>query len=391
MLLGLSAYTNIPSAVTPPPLLSKEEMDLAARNTTSTDAVGVCMTVDAQVGQCSNATSQSMQIRVSSVVAVSPGTNPVDPPSATSAAILRSPFKTVKKPRPSFSDGEFVQGSSLSQLQPQVARRSSMSRPKSPDKDTGATKESSRPQPEPKLKQGLKREDSVSSITPAQKKLRLSEGVDRDTDQGPRRKQRPHKTSSSAKEKITIDKSRSRSRSCLKSKPSEEDIRTQVARICDEPRLRNDSEPSTTKAEIFSTTPALLDPEQVELTGMLVEALATSRASSMDPLALHTAIVQTHPHLKTKHNKKEWLNLIPAMLEAGRERCGMFEKVQSSGTDGAKQARWFYVSERDEDRERAELLEELMPKQKRNETKKFKKYYYAPLQKVSRWDSEDAI
>ncbi|KAG2355000.1 hypothetical protein BDR07DRAFT_1242354, partial [Suillus spraguei] len=128
-----------------------------------------------------------------------------------------------------------------------------------------------------------------------------------------------------------------------------------------------------------------------ELTGMLVEALAMSRASSMDPLALRTTITQTHPHLKTKYNKKEWLNLIPTMLEAGRERCGMFEKVSSSGTDGEKQARWFYVSERDEDRERAELLKELMPKQKRNETKKFKQYYYAPLQKVSRWESEDTI
>lgn len=393
-LLGLSAYTNIPSAVTPPPHLSKEEMGLAARNTsrntTSTGVAGVRMIVDAQVGQSDSATSQSMQNRVSSVAAVSPGTNSVDPP-ATSATTPHSPLITVKKPRPSFSDGEFVQGSSVSRPQPQIARRSSMSRPKSPDKDTGATKESSRPRPESKLRQGLKREDSVSSVAPAQKKPRLSEDVDRDTDQGPRRKQRPHKCSSSAKAKITVGKSQLRSRSCLKSKPSEEDLRTQVARICDEPRLRNGSDPSTTKAESSPTTSVPLDPEQVELTGMLVEALATSRASSMDPLALHTAITQTHPHLKTKHNKKEWLDLIPAMLEVGRERCGMFEKVQSSGTDGAKQARWFYVSERDEDRERAELLQELMPKQKRNETKKFKKYYYAPLQKVSRWESEDAI
>jgi hypothetical protein len=94
-----------------------------------------------------------------------------------------------------------------------------MSRPKSLDKDTGASKESSRPRPEPKLKQGLKREDSVSSVAPAQKKA----------------------------------------------------------------RLRNGSDPSTTKAESSPTTPVPLDPEQVELTGMLVEALATSRASSMDP------------------------------------------------------------------------------------------------------------
>ncbi|KAG2039742.1 hypothetical protein BDR03DRAFT_951096 [Suillus americanus] len=383
-LLGLSAYTNIPSVVTPPPYLSEEEMGISARNTTSSGVV------DTQVGQCDNATSQLMPIRVSSVAAVSAGTNLVDPLLATFTAIPHSPLKTVKKPRPSFSDGEFVQGSSVSQPQSQTARRSSMSRPNSPDKGVGLTKESSS-QPERKLKQGLKREDSVSSVAPAQKKLRLSEDVDRDADQGPRRKQRQHKTSSSAKEKITVGKSRSRSRSCLKSKPSEEDLRTQVTRICDEPQSRNGSEPSTTKAENSSTAPPLLDPEQVELIGMLVEALATSRASSMDPLALHTAITKTHPHLTTKHNKKEWLNIIPAMLEAGRERCGMFEKVQSSGTNGAKQARWFYVSERDEDRERAELLEELMPKQKRNETKKFKKYYYPPLQKVSRWDSEDAI
>ncbi|KAG2154459.1 uncharacterized protein EDB93DRAFT_1132425 [Suillus bovinus] len=390
-LLGLSAYTNIPSAVTPPPHLGDEEMGLVTRNTTSTGVVGVRTIVDAQVVQCDNTTSQSTQIRVSSVSAISADTNPVDPLPATSITIPNSPSKTVKKPRPSFSDGEFVQGSSISHPQPQTARRSNLMRTKSPENDIDLTPEPSRPQPESKSKQGLKREDSVSSITPAQKKPRLSENVDHDTDRVPRRKQRKRKTSSSAKEKITVRKSRSRSRSCLKSMSSEEDLRTQVARICDEPQVRNGSEVSVTKVESPVTNLAPLDPEQVEITGMLVEALATSRASSMDPLALHTAITQTHPHLKTKHNKKEWLNLIPAILEAGRERCGMFEKVQSSGTDGAKQARWFYVSDRDEDRERAGLLEELMPKQKRNETKKFKKYYYPPLQKVSRWDSEDAI
>ncbi|KAG2122837.1 hypothetical protein BD769DRAFT_1653347 [Suillus cothurnatus] len=107
-LLGLSAYTNIPAAITPPHL-SEEEMGLTAKNTTSS-VVDVRMVVDAQVGRCDNFTSQSMRIRVSSDAVVSAGTNPVDPLLATSTAIPHSPLKTVKKPRPSFSDGEFVQG-----------------------------------------------------------------------------------------------------------------------------------------------------------------------------------------------------------------------------------------------------------------------------------------
>lgn len=296
-----------------------------------------------------------------------------------------SPVKTVKKPRLSFtSESEFIQGSSVAQLQPQLGRRSSTSRPASPVKDASATKESPKPQPARKLK----REDSVASVAPAQKKPRLSE--DADLDVAPdncRSKQRQRK------QKTATDKSRSRSSSRFKSKSSDEDLGTQAAYTHDEsqPFPASDSCSSKAKPQCIPTEPELLDPEQVELTGMLVEALATSRASSMDPFALHSALIQTHPHLRTKYNKKQWLKLIPEVLEAGRVRCGMFEKVHSSGTNGAKQARWFYLSEMDEDRERAGLLEELMPKQKRSETKKFKKYYYKPLNKISRWDSEDAI
>jgi len=300
-----------------------------------------------------------------------------------------SPVKTVKKPRLSFgSDGEFVQGSSVARPQSQTARRSSMSRPSSPAKDTGATKEPTKPQPERKLKMGLKREDSVASVAPAQKKPRLSEDEDLDVELDTCHKRRPRK------QKPTVDKARSRSGSRLKSKTSEVSSGTQVAQIRDGlqmPPVPDPSCRSKAKPQSVSVEPEIVDAEQVELTGMLVEALATSRASSMDPFALHNALIQTHPHLETKYNKKQWLKLIPAVLEAGRVRCGMFEKVQSSGTNGEKQARWSYLSERDEDRERAGLLEELMPKQKRNETRKFKKYYYKPLNKISRWDPEDAI
>ncbi|KAH7888958.1 hypothetical protein F5I97DRAFT_1804314 [Phlebopus sp. FC_14] len=130
-----------------------------------------------------------------------------------------------------------------------------------------------------------------------------------------------------------------------------------------------------------------------ELTGMLVEALATSRASSMDPSALYLTLTRTHPNVKSEHPKKEFLKLISTVLEAGRRRCGMFEKVDSSGEASRHQpidGRWFYIPERDEDQERASLISAIMPRQKRSETKKYKQYYYRPLDKISRWDSEDA-
>lgn len=85
---------------------------------------------------------------------------------------------------------------------------------------------------------------------------------------------------------------------------------------------------------------------------------------------------------------------ITAVLEGGRARCGMFEKVDSSYEKSRHKVldnRWFYVAERDEDSERAALIIALMPRQKRKETKKYKQYYYRPLDKISRWDPEDAL
>ena len=53
---------------------------------------------------------------------------------------------------------------------------------------------------------------------------------------------------------------------------------------------------------------------------------------------------------------------------------------------------WFYVPEMDEDQERATLIRSMMPRPgKRNETKKYKQYYYRPLDKISRWDPEDSL
>ena len=84
---------------------------------------------------------------------------------------------------------------------------------------------------------------------------------------------------------------------------------------------------------------------------------------------------------------------IAVVLEGGRTQCGMFEKVEGSGETcrhKALESRWFYVPEKDEDPERASLISAIMPRQKRNETKKYKQYYYRPLDKMTRWDPEDA-
>lgn len=56
------------------------------------------------------------------------------------------------------------------------------------------------------------------------------------------------------------------------------------------------------------------------------------------------------------------------------------------------EARWFYVPENDCDQERAALIKSLMLRPgKRNVTKKYKQYYFQPLDKISRWDPEDDL
>ena len=56
------------------------------------------------------------------------------------------------------------------------------------------------------------------------------------------------------------------------------------------------------------------------------------------------------------------------------------------------EAQWFYVPELDEDQERATLIKAMMPRPaKRSETKKYKQYYWRPLDKISKWDPEDEL
>jgi len=140
------------------------------------------------------------------------------------------------------------------------------------------------------------------------------------------------------------------------------------------------------------------DPEaavlNAEICGMLIETMALSRASSLPLSSLYKMVMQTQPSLKSQRSEQEWLAMFAQVLQKGRG-SGVFGKVESSGKDDSNrplEAQWFYVPEKDEDKDRAALIKSMMPRPaKRTETKKYKQYYYRPLDKISKWDPEDEL
>ncbi|KAH9949113.1 hypothetical protein B0H21DRAFT_688963 [Amylocystis lapponica] len=153
-----------------------------------------------------------------------------------------------------------------------------------------------------------------------------------------------------------------------------------------------------------SRPPALAPLPSDELQGMLIESLATSRASSLPASSLYSALIASRPTLKDaphvrgdgKMSKSQWMCVIEDALEEGRRACGVFAKVESTverdAADHPLEAQWFYVPENDADQERATLIRSMMPRPaKRTATKKYKQYYWRPLGKISRWDPEDEM
>ncbi|KAJ7038166.1 hypothetical protein C8F04DRAFT_951655 [Mycena alexandri] len=142
-------------------------------------------------------------------------------------------------------------------------------------------------------------------------------------------------------------------------------------------------------------SPPEVDPE---LCGMLIECMATSRASSLPMSTLYKTVMQSYPSVKSRGTERECLDIMERVLEGGTVSgggTGVFGKVQSSGKDELDpplEAQWFYVPERDQDQDRAQLIRSMMPRPaKRSETKKYKQYYYRPLEKISRWDPEEEL
>ncbi|KAF9038329.1 hypothetical protein BDZ89DRAFT_926963, partial [Hymenopellis radicata] len=135
----------------------------------------------------------------------------------------------------------------------------------------------------------------------------------------------------------------------------------------------------------------VMSPEDLEICGMIIETMATSRASTHSASSLYKSVMANRPALQ-----RDWSTVVFArVLEDAHGQNGIFGKVESSGMDDSDrplEAQWFYVPERDEDQDRAALVRSLMPRPaKRSVTKKYKQYYYRPLGKISRWDDEDAL
>jgi hypothetical protein len=78
-----------------------------------------------------------------------------------------------------------------------------------------------------------------------------------------------------------------------------------------------------------------LIPEDVdaEIQGMIIECMATSRASSMPVSLVVRTVLQTHPGLKEKRTEKEWRKVVGRVLVNGMagRGSGVFGKVDSSG------------------------------------------------------------
>jgi len=131
--------------------------------------------------------------------------------------------------------------------------------------------------------------------------------------------------------------------------------------------------------------------------GLVIETMATSRASSLPASSIFKLVMSSQPSLKSQRPEQDWLRIFERVLRDGAadRGSGVFGKVESSGKDASGrplEAQWFYVPERDEDQERAALIRSMMPRPgKRTETMKYKQYYWRPLEKISKWDPEDAL
>lgn len=188
-----------------------------------------------------------------------------------------------------------------------------------------------------------------------------------------------------------------------------------------------------------------------ELEGMIIETLATARATSLSANVLYDALLRARPALKSMNrkvpeereeeasemgnqepdasplNKREWLQLLTYVCTAGHFSSGVFGRVDSSASDSdgpsskkrspwadaasmasgsvskaqlyeiartkyAQRAQWYYVPEQDVDKDRASVVKSMMRGPgKRSETMKYKRYYWKPLSKISRWDREDDL
>ena len=198
-----------------------------------------------------------------------------------------------------------------------------------------------------KRKKGFQRERTEDG--PARKKSRTSrivtdeEAEEADAEEAPRPKKSIKKGEC---EKQEEDRGRKRNTEVRKSnsKPHKENTKRGGEEVKSRRRISTSSSShshvrarSVSKCDCDPTPPALAssstEPEGVrgELLGMLIESMATSRASSLPVSSLCRSVLQCRPALVAQRSEKEWLPVFESVLEEGRKSCGVFGKVESSG------------------------------------------------------------
>lgn len=152
-----------------------------------------------------------------------------------------------------------------------------------------------------------------------------------DKDRGGRRKKARLETSPAAEtsDSATSIKSskKTHAKRSMKKRTVESDDETDAEN--DSSLSPGSSKPSANVRPRMSPPPS--DPES-EITGLLIEALATSRASSLPISSLYKTLMQSRPSLKEQKTKKEWFEIFLKVLSRGnRSGQGVFGKVESSG------------------------------------------------------------
>ena len=95
-----------------------------------------------------------------------------------------------------------------------------------------------------------------------------------------------------------------------------------------------------TAASITATTSSSNIPEDTdtststldaEIAGMLIESMATSRASSLPTSSLYKSVMASRPALSAQRSEKAWMAVFERVLREGQRGTGVFGKVESSG------------------------------------------------------------
>jgi hypothetical protein len=103
---------------------------------------------------------------------------------------------------------------------------------------------------------------------------------------------------------------------------------------------RSDASASTSRLPHPPDEPSSSEPRRqngdtseldTEITGMLIECMATSRASSLPISTLCKSVLECRPSLKAQRSEKEWATVFRQVLRNGAMGSGVFGKVESSG------------------------------------------------------------